>query len=204
MSSGSLYTVKGGRRLWRQRSFRWLCMEASAGACRSASAPPSGLLARRRSGEGADRGDARSWSARFLTRGPRADPRMALTYQRLWQVRRWSHTDEAIIPLIQRAWQLRPPAHLRRHHSEAIGPIGLVQQEIHALGWDWEESPWAFRRPSNQPVALAGAPNGAFSHATREGTRNREFARAVARRPELEGVERVDRRAVFAALKWGA
>ena len=72
------------------------------------------------------------------------------------------------------------------------------------MGWDWEESPWAFRRPDRHPVALAGGPNAAFGHATREGIRKREFARAVARRPDLEGVERVDRRAVFAVLKWGA
>ena len=46
------------------------------------------------------------------------------------------------------------------------------------------------------------AGKGPAVRATRE--KHRELAKAVKRRPELAGVHRVDRRAVFSALKWGA
>ena len=73
-----------------------------------------------------------------------------------------------------------------------------MQREAHSLGWTWTDTPWAFARPRAEPVPLVGGPNGFFSHALREGIRHRELAKAVKRRPELEGAERVDRRALFA------
>ena len=44
----------------------------------------------------------------LLTKGHRTDPKMALTYQRLQQLRRWGQEDPTSAKLIERAWELLP------------------------------------------------------------------------------------------------
>ena len=60
-----------------------------------------------------------------------------------------------------------------------MGPVGLVQQEIEPLGWDWTQSPWRFDRPHKSPVPLTGGPKGHFGHELREETRQREYGEAL-------------------------
>ena len=50
------------------------------------------------------------------------------------------------------------------------------------------------------PVPLTGGPNGHFSHELREDTRQREYGQALKRRPGLESIEHIDRRAVYKVL----
>ena len=49
-------------------------------------------------------------------------------------------------------------------------------------------------------MPLTGGPNGYFGHELREDTRQREYGKALKRRPGLQGVEHIDRRAVYKAL----
>ena len=49
-----------------------------------------------------------------------------------------------------------------------------------------------------------GGPNGYFSHVLRDGIRAREPQKAERRRPRLQGIAAVDRRAVHQALRWGS
>ena len=49
-------------------------------------------------------------------------------------------------------------------------------------------------------MPLTGGPNGYFSHELREDTRQREYGQALKRRPGLEGIEHIDRRAVYKVL----
>ena len=107
-------------------------------------------------------------------------------------------------PLLQRAWELLPPMERKLGAAEILGPVGLIQQEAKSLSWRWDQSPWAFEREGAEAVPLVGGPNGAYAHAVREAVRQRELRKAITRRPELEGAQMVDRRAVFRVLKWGA
>ena len=108
---------------------------------------------------------------------------MALSVQRLQQVRRWAQEDPSAHELIERAWELLPSESQPLAAQAVLGPVGLIQQEVKTLGWTWMSSPWAFERVGAEAVPLVRGPNGAFAHAVREAVRHRELARAVKRRP---------------------
>ena len=116
-------------------------------------------------------------------------------------MRRWLQSDPSLEPLVERAWLLhraRPPT----RKGGVKGPVELVADAAASMKWTWSTSPWAFEREEEEPVALAGGPNGAFTHAVREGLRKREAERAEHRRPELAGFLQADRRVVYRALRW--
>ena len=134
-----------------------------------------------------------------LVKGHRSDPLMATTVQRVSQLRRWRQEDHQISRVVERAWFLAMNS-ARPKPGAVRGPVGLVLQEAESLGWDWSSPPWQFRRKGQSPVPLCGGPNGYFSHELREDTRQREYGKALKRRPGLQGVEHIDRRAVYKAL----
>ena len=88
--------------------------------------------------------------------------------------------------LIERAWELarRAPARGTK------GPVGVVAEEVHSLGWRWDSGPWHWDRPGDAPLPLTGGPQGHFDHEVRHAVRQRELRALEARRPECTGATR--------------
>lgn len=126
---------------------------------------------------------------------------MATTYLRVDQLRRWTLLNPGLRALLERSWQLLEQRPARRSHARrSRGPIALARAEIESLGWSWE-APWALRDHDGTCLGLDGGPTGWFRHRRRHGIRQRELRQAAERRPDLEGADQVDRRAVLYSLK---
>ena len=134
----------------------------------------------------------------LLAPGHRLDPGQTVPWQSLSAVREMILREGRAPEELNRAWAAYDAGDKR-----VPGPIGIAWDEVQKMGWRWA-SPEVLERPAGPALDMRTTPKGYWQHALREGARGARWREAVAKRPDLDGIQGgVDREATCHLYRQG-
>ena len=167
--------------------------------------------------------------ASWLYRGHTAFPPMALTYNRIRNMRRALRSNVQFRGLFAYAWSSLPEYEPEQRGKgfgpgKVLRPIGIMQKEFWSLGWDFNSSERWTVTVRQEPAGASGSyeesttqrpfarrlplgwveeSEGHVLHRLRAALRARELHKSSENRPPTAGAEFVHKRSVVDLLRWG-